>query len=137
MSTSAQLQQYIARWAAAPFEYGKHDCVRFAAGWLDFRLGTNWLSEVEREFPYANESDANQILATGGGLPKLVESKLGTPVSRGQLQEGDLGLGIQQSNFIGIIAPSQIIAPCNEGGVIAHPLTIVQCGWRIGECRRR
>ena len=129
---SIALERYIRQWQRQPFRYGVHDCVRFAVGWVDLRLGSKYLQDLPQWYPYTNESEALKIIRENGGLEDLITKHLGVPLPRLLVLEGDIALIDQTEHILGIATPHQVVGPSLAGGVIAIPRTFVRCGWRLG-----
>jgi hypothetical protein len=67
------LADYISAHLAKRFEYGKLDCVLFAAGWLTHATGRDYLADVPR---WSTKKQAMRIIRDLGGLEAAMDAKL-------------------------------------------------------------
>ena len=74
--TRDEIVSFIEEEGAKPFEWGKSDCVQFAAAMVKRASGRERVIAT-----YSTEAEANAIRDAAGGLQKLVEAELG-PMQR-------------------------------------------------------
>lgn len=127
---------YIAEQARLPFEWGKTDCVQFAAGMIERLTG------VRPAVPaYATETEAKRWLVENGGLEAAVSTYLG-PAQRDLRLCGDgdvvlTAFGGQKA--LGILAGRLVFVRRQQDGSkldpSVFPVDIVTAGIRWWPCR--
>jgi len=124
------LAAYVAERRRAPFEWGTHDCCKFAAGAVEAITGENPMHAIH----YTNEIGALRLIAEAGGqLESLVTAFIGQPLptiaqaKRGDVVLSDLGNGPTVGVCLG--ATSAYAAPV---GLLMHPTAHARLAWRIG-----
>ncbi len=89
------LHDYIAGHLGRPFQWGEHDCVLFAVGWLEISTGRDYLSPYK---PWSTAIEAARKVAAAGGLDALFDAHL-TPIEPNFAADGDLAI-IRGTAFI-------------------------------------
>jgi hypothetical protein len=67
------LAEYIMKHMETPFEWGKHDCVLFTAGWINIKSGKDMLDGVPK---WNSAKGALRLLKNLGGVRSVVDSRL-------------------------------------------------------------
>lgn len=89
------LAEYITEHLGHPFQWGAHDCVLFAVGWLEQTTGRDYLTPYK---PWATALEAARKVADLGGLDALFDQHL-TPINPNLAADGDLAI-IRGTAFI-------------------------------------
>lgn len=116
---------------ATPFAWGSNDCVTFAAGWLRELSGIDVLAGIG---PWADEAEAEALLAERGGLVAAAEAALagaGIPEIAPELAgRGDIVL-LRAGNDepLGICAGPRC-AVAGPDGVLFLPRAMILRAWR-------
>jgi len=82
------LADYITDHLGRPFEWGEHDCVLFAVGWLEIATGRDYLSQYK---PWASAREAARKVAAAGGLEALFDANL-QRINPHMAVDGDIAL---------------------------------------------
>lgn len=120
------LTVYIAAHRATVFEWGRHDCVTFAAGAVQavtgrFPVMVDWGSQV----------DAVRAVRALGGLAKAVDSVLPRLPFALLAQRGDVVLVERESRaWLAVVDAAGWIAPSTVG-MVRGPLEAVSVAWRV------
>ena len=123
-----RLEDYVESCRATPFQWGTHDCCRFAAG------AVHAMTEVDpmAAYRYANEIGARRLIRKAGSLDALVHRVLGDPLptvaaaGRGDVVIADLDLGPTVGVALGGVAA--FAAPV---GLLFIPTNQARVAWRI------
>ncbi|KQQ90392.1 hypothetical protein [Massilia sp. Leaf139] len=83
-----KLHDYITGHLGRPFEWGKHDCVLFAVGWLEQTTGRDFLGPYK---PWGSAIEAARKVAKAGGLDLLFDQQL-APINPHRAVDGDLAI---------------------------------------------
>lgn len=132
MSTDTVMM--LAAWLQAAegraFRFGRHDCVRFAAGWVREATGRDVLAD----WPYASLRAGEALLAARGladlraavgtVLPEV--APLAARVGDLALIDGGFGPGL------GIVTGAEVVGLRRGRGLVRHPLSDALTAWRVG-----
>ena len=122
------LNAYVAAHRATPFEWGVHDCCRFAAGAIQAITGTDPMAQ----FSYTTEAEARALIESAGGIEALVTSVLGDPLpSVAQAQRGDVLLADLPTPSIGTCLGATT-AFVSERGLLLVRTNRARMAWRVG-----
>lgn len=116
------LAEYITAALTRPFEWGTHDCVLFAARWLEYQTGKDYLSDLPK---WSTKEEAEAILKEGGGLQKMVDERL-ERVDVNYAVEGDLAF---HQDALRLFSGGQICGP-SESGLLFFSRMEAICAWR-------
>lgn len=67
------LATYITQHLSTPFEWGKHDCVLFVAGWISIKSGKDMLAGIPK---WGSAKEAMKLVKELGGIEKLIEDRV-------------------------------------------------------------
>ena len=112
---------YIVEQARQPFEWGKTDCVQFAAGMIERLTG------ARPDLPsYSSEIDAKRVLVSLGGLEAAVSKYLGPPRRDLKLcAEGDIVLtAFGGQKALGICVPRVVFVRRQQDGSKFDPSVV-------------
>lgn len=76
-----------------PFEWGRNDCVTFAAACVKAVTGEDHIENLRGD--WFDERAAARLLRAGGGLSRLAEGCLGAEILPAMAQAGDIGITVQ------------------------------------------
>lgn len=88
----ADLQEFLARYAERPFEWGTDDCSLFAADWWRVNHGSDPADHLRGK--YHDEKSCHRLVFYSGGLVRLVSiiaNRAGATVTRTP-REGDVAV---------------------------------------------
>lgn len=130
-----QVLAYLAEQARRSFEWGKTDCVQFAAGWIEALSGTR------PNLPaYSSEAEAKRWLVDNGGLEAAVSAQLGP--SQRDLRlcgDGDIVLtAFHGQHALGIALPRLFFVLRRQDGSSFDPSVVpvdMQLAIRWWPCR--
>jgi len=123
-----RLEAYIQERMHAPFEWGVHDCCRFAAGAVIAVTG----EDPMHAFDYRNELGAARLIKQAGSLETLLLDTLGPPLpavsfaGRGDVVLADLENGPTVGVCLGVIT-----AYVGDGTLTHRPTLSGRVAWRI------
>lgn len=123
-----RLALYLEQRRATPFEWGVHDCCRFAAGAVEAMTGRNRMDH----FAYSTELGAARLIQRAGGLEVLLRETLGEPLpSLGQAQRGDVVLAdLESGPTVGVFL-GRVAAFAADIGITWRSATVCHLAWRI------
>jgi hypothetical protein len=128
-----RLADYLMECRARPFEYGTHDCCRFAAGVVDAIADAGIVARMDAEHPYADREGAYAVIGSVGGLEQLVSVYLGEPVHPSRAGRGDVVLAeLDQGETIGVCLGNECVFAAEPGGLAVRPRTVARVAWRVG-----
>lgn len=136
-----RLRVVVERYRHAPFEWGEHDCVLFAARCLDAQRGDTLLEDrLRHEYRYRTALDAVRLVRAAGGWEPLICEFMGESVAVESLVLGDLVLGHgarggrrdETVTALGVCDEELFMAP-GERGLAWLPMSYALRGW---PCRR-
>lgn len=117
------LPDYIAAHLRTPFEWGAHDCVTFAVGWLEIRSGRDYLSQYR---PWTSRAEAHAIIESLGGLEHMFDTNL-TRIAPGFAQDGDITL---VGGTAYLFSGAYLVGP-GETGLDFRTRMEATCAWRL------
>ena len=113
--------EYITADLQTPFEWGVHDCVCFAVGWLEIATGRDYLSEHR---PWSTDKQAARLLKKLGGLEMLFDQHLAR-VPPAFARDGDITL---VGNTAFLFSGTHIVGP-GKSGLIFKSRMEAACAW--------
>lgn len=102
------LPEYITARLTEPFEWGRHDCVLFASGWILEATGINC---VEGLNTWSNAREAAAVIDSVGGLEAAIDA-LFERVDPNFAQDGDIALF---DGIVMIYSGAQLVGPGKSG----------------------
>jgi hypothetical protein len=127
--------QLILESNTAPFVWGEHDCVMFAAKAIDAQYELGVVAYIKANLAYSNEGEAIDIIEEHGDLEGLVTEVLGVgAIPPALLTVGDVVLyeygipGFQHA--LAVHDGHQILSPAKVGLTYLH-MTRALKGWRL------
>ena len=123
-----RLAEYVDLRRETPFEWGAHDCCKFAAGAVEAMTGENRMAD----FHYANEIGAMRLIKAAGSLDELVRRTLGDPLpSVAQAKRGDVVIAdLDRGATVGVCLGG-VSAYAAERGLLFLPTLRARAAWRI------
>lgn len=115
------LPDYIAARLQAPFEWGVHDCVCFAVGWVEAATGIDYLSEYR---PWNDAEQAKAAIERAGGLELAFDRHL-QRILPSFAKDGDLTL-VDGTAYL--FSGAQIVGPGKNGLIFKNRLEAT-CAW--------
>lgn len=114
-----------------PFEYGKNDCVLFAARCVDAMTGSNWLVFVRETAGCRDEATSKSFIESEGSIEDGITRRFGDPVLPLAARRGDLCLiNTPWGPGLGICIGTEVLAP-GENGLVKTPLSSALKAWRV------
>lgn len=132
---ATRLSRFLSAAAQRQFAWGQHDCILFAAGWVREISGVdpaaNWRGH------YATEREAKAILASFGGIGRVMELTLAANgwrrVSTCAPEAGDVVLAAPHDgrgqHCAGIATGNRKTALVTREGLVIAPVRVLQA-WR-------
>jgi len=117
------LAAYIEQHLQTPFEWGRHDCVLFAARWVQIATGVDHLAGVP---PWHGEREALRMLRECGGLEALLDARFAR-VHPNMAHDGALAI---YENSVCIVTGAHIVGP-GLSGLTFNPRTLATCAWQF------
>lgn len=99
-----KLHDYITKNLCAPFVWGKHDCVLFAANWVKDAARIDCLDGLGT---WATAMEANAAIKRVGGLEAAIDARL-TRINPNFANDGDIAL---QNGTVMIFSGNHIVGP--------------------------
>lgn len=124
----ASLDDYMARMASIPFEWGALDCAKFIAGWMV----DNGLPDFSEPFGAYDEARGAEMIAGFGGVLGVAEHGLQSLSVTTEPKRGDVGV----VTLLGIAEPFMAIftgkrwAMKSDKGVLCTRATCLKA-WRV------
>lgn len=115
------LPDYIAAHLKTPFQWGVHDCVCFAIGWVEIATGIDYLNKYK---PWNTEKKAQSIIKRVGGLEKMFDKHL-KRIPAGFAKDGDVAL-VDGTAYL--FSGAQIVGPGRDGLVFKDRMEAT-CAW--------
>lgn len=115
------LPEYITRHLRVPFCWGTHDCVLFAAGWVELATGIDHLAEVPR---WTTKREAMRALRAHGGLERLLDERF-KRTHPNLAADGSLAL---YRDAICLFSGPHIVGPGPDGLNFINRME-AQCAW--------
>jgi hypothetical protein len=123
-----RLAEYIDSRRGASFEWGTHDCCRFASGAVQAMTGDDPMIA----FSYRNEVGATRLIRKAGSLDALVHRALGDPIPVANAKRGDVVISdLDFGATVGICVGAKCAFAAAEGGVTFRPLMMSRVAWGI------
>lgn len=111
------------------FEWGVHDCARFASKCID--AITDGETGAELAAQYTDERSAFAFMAREGGLEAAVTRRLGEPVRPLQARRGDVVL-LPSEDGEGLgVCMGELIVALRPDGFVWLPLDRALKAWRV------
>jgi hypothetical protein len=117
-----KLHDYITSHLGRPFQWGTHDCVLFAVGWLEIATGRDYLSPYK---PWSTALEAARKVADAGGLDVLFDAEL-EPIDPNFAVDGDLAI-IRGTAYL-FSGPH--VVSVGEDGLVFRDRFDAQYAWR-------
>lgn len=115
------LADYITAHLERRFEWGQHDCVLFAAGWIEAKTGTQPLAM----FPtWASAKEAIRIVRQLGGLEAALDARY-KRIHPNLAKDGDLALF---DRSVCLFSGPHVVGP-GINGLVFVDRTKVSCAW--------
>lgn len=121
------LQDEVAAASSRPFEWGRHDCLQFAARCVAAITGED---HAARFGEYADERGAVRLLAQHGGVAGILAAELGDSVPPLLARRGDVVLAQIDGRATAGICLGAVCAFAGDG-VVYRPLATVERAWRV------
>lgn len=115
--------------AGVRFAFGHCDCCLFAARIAEAITGIDYSAAFE----YADEADAERLIAEAGGLSGLLTSILGDPVGVEALDYGDpclVNVG-DRFEFVGVWFGDKALSKSETSLVLGIRAEFVRHGWKV------
>lgn len=115
------LADYITSKLKTPFEWGEHDCVCFAIGWVNIATGKDHLAQYR---PWRSEIQAKRLIKKVGGIERMFDKYL-KRIPAGFAKDGDVAL-IGDTAFL--FSGAHIVGPSKSGLVFIGRMEAT-CAW--------
>lgn len=102
------LQRYLASRLETPFEWGAHDCVLFAAGWVRLSTGLDPLTGIPK---WTTAIEAARSIELCGGLVAAIDERF-KRINPKLARDGDLALF---KNSVCLFSGPHIVGPAKQG----------------------
>lgn len=111
-----------------PFEWGRNDCVTFAAACVKAVTGEDHIEQLRGA--WLNERSAARLLRAGGGLSALAAGCLGAEVAPVLAQPGDVGITVQNGRDALCVCTGSVWMMPGEHSAVSMPTEqVIRC-WR-------
>ncbi|KQT10959.1 DUF6950 family protein [Ramlibacter sp. Leaf400] len=128
-----RLDAYVALHRATPFDWALHNCVTFAAGWIELATG-----HAVQLPPYDGALSAHRRIDAVGGLLAGARDRLGAPVPGTFAQCGDVVLvrlpsteeSLEGRRAFGVCIGPTVVAP-GPTGLLRVPMVQAEAAWRV------
>lgn len=130
------LSDYLELKKNEKFEWGKNDCVMFAAKWCEIATGKNFYSSYPE---YNSEEQAYAIIKNNGSLREMVSGALGVANENYRnARRGDIVLlHFNGHETLGVIDDTGERISCVSKDRLARlPIRCLSCYWSIEKCRQ-
>lgn len=117
-----RLADYLQQHRHTSFEWGKHDCVLFAARWVQIATGVDHLADVPA---WHDEREALRMLRDHGGLEALLDERF-ERVHPNLAQDGALTI---YERSVCLFSGAHIVGP-GLAGLTFNNRTLATCAWR-------
>lgn len=125
----------VADASRAPFEWGVHDCVTFAADCARAMTTADPLADLP---PWASARQALQVIESEGGMAAALTKRFGEPIAPAFAQRGDVGLVAGSAPGEGLTGIALAVcmgdvwlAPGTDG-LERLPLAAIGHAWKVG-----
>jgi len=122
----ATLSEYVQAHLRTPFEWGRHDCVIFAARWAAIQTGRELFKEVGLTEDWHDEVSAARAVKSVGGLERALD-RLFTRTTNTFARDGDVAL-IDRTVYL--YFGEYIIGPGLDGLAFVDRME-AQCAWAV------
>lgn len=119
----------------APFVWGAHDCVTFAADCVRAVTGVDLLADLPG---WAGPKQALRVIEEQGGMAAALTARFGEPIGPAWAQRGDVGLLVEGEAGDGLTGIAVAVcmgdvwlAPGTDG-LERLPLAAVAQAWKVG-----
>lgn len=128
----ARLHAAVEAARSTPFEWGRHDCILFAADCVAAMTGDDLAAAFRGR--YATRDEAYSLLLTlGGGLEHAITQALGRPPANNwrMAARGDVVVvDVETGSAAGVVIGNRIAVP-EPRGLAFLPLSAARCYWRV------
>jgi hypothetical protein len=114
-----------------PFTWGQHDCVMFVAFVVDRMTDSSYVKDIRKNYAYADEFAATNVIQSSGGLLKLCKQWLGEPMPVNHAMPGDVVLMRNDGRVLLAIVEGHQALAASEKGIVPIPMRDAVCAWRI------
>lgn len=122
-----RLDAYIESRLTAWFQWGDHDCCRFAAGAVEAMTGDDRMAG----YTYTDERAALRLIRDAGSLDALVVRALGEPIPPAFAQRGDVVIAdLDHGPTLGVCL-GLLSAFVADTGLTHRPTLACRAAWRI------
>jgi hypothetical protein len=118
-----KLHDYIQAHMKTPFEWGRHDCVLFAAGWVREATGTDPLAGLAS---WDSARSAMRVIRAAGGLEHAINQRF-ERIDPRAARDGDLAL---YGKCVCVFSGSHIVGP-NLAGLEFVRRSCASVAWRV------
>lgn len=128
-----RLAEFVEARRNMPFAWGVHDCMMFAADWVQQLRGVDILAAYRGA--YATEAEGDAILTRDGGMEAILASAaqaagLSERPPR-QAQRGDLALIAHGNLLMAGIVNGTNVAVTGADGLAFVPARLIQRAWAV------
>jgi hypothetical protein len=117
------LPEYIAAHLSAPFEWGRHDCITFAVGWVEISSGRKHLPDEL----WQDEWQAARLVKENGGLVAVLDAHFRRLPHPNYAKDGDLAIA---AGVVSLVSGAHIVAP-GADGLVFKPRTEAEHAWTV------
>lgn len=132
MTRDQQLRNFVAKNQHVPFAWGYHDCVLFAAKWMDCATGTSHVDAWRGT--YSSPYSAKQMIKKNFGQFENIFDSFLKPVPHQLARTGDIAIvcGRDMKPTHGIIDSDKILM-AGERGIVVHSRNqiVLDRAWRV------
>lgn len=118
-----KLYDYIQAHMKTPFEWGLHDCVLFAAGWVRAATGIDPLAGLPG---WDSARSAMRVIHQAGGLEFAIDKRF-QRINPNSARDGDLAL---YGKCVCVFSGSHIVGP-NQNGLEFVKRSCASAAWRV------
>jgi hypothetical protein len=123
-----RLAEFIEGSRETPFEYGSHDCCRFAGKVVHAITGEDPMTA----FDYRSRLGAERLVRSAGTLDALINRTLGEPVHSSRAGRGDVVVAdLEEGSTVGICLGEQCVFATDPVGITFRPRSMIRAAWRI------
>lgn len=129
----ARLDEAVAIGNMRAFEWGKHDCLMFAADCVRAMTGVDLMAEWRGSYDSHDAAYANLDKGYRGSLAYAVSSKLERHASPFFAQRGDVVLHDNTAGVLGlgVCLGRMFAAPAEVKGLVYFPLSKAIAAWKV------
>jgi hypothetical protein len=129
------LMAYLEAVRDRPFEWGAHDCCRFAAGAVEAMTGSNPMAEFLGTYSDRDSARAALTKIGAGTLYHTLLAKFGRSLHPSRAQRGDIAYAVHEGPTLGICLGQDCAFVGQQGqqkGLVMFPTLTVQRIFRHG-----